>query len=329
MLVSATTECLQQARKYKDELANKIFGIRAFRSGIQTQKQTIPLGKTQIVGFGYGAKVVNGKILDRICVRVYVREKLLNSDLSRWEKIPSEVNGLPTDVIKVGEILPMQHRTLCGVSVGHYQVTGGTLGCLVQCDRNQRYILSNNHVLAHINQANNGDAILEPSLLEGGDINHPIARLTDFEPIQWQGQSNTMDAAIAKLIEEQDVDTKICEVGYVQETPMLAEIERRVCKYGSTTGLTQGIVEGLSEDVFDIWYDNNRRASFQEQIAIRGVCSSFSEPGDSGSLIVDEETKQPIALLFAGSSDITFANPISPILQRFNVRILGQASEEN
>jgi hypothetical protein len=38
-------------------------------------------------------------------------------------------------------------------------------------------------------------------------------------------------------------------------------------------------------------------------------------PGDSGSLIVTASTKQPVALLFAGSSDnsMTFANNIQAV----------------
>jgi hypothetical protein len=45
------------------------------------------------------------------------------------------------------------------------------------------------------------------------------------------------------------------------------------------------------------------------------VRGPFSMPGDSGSLIVTASTKQPVALLFAGSSDnsMTFANNIQAV----------------
>ncbi len=53
----------------------------------------------------------------------------------------------------------------------------------------------------------------------------------------------------------------------------------------------------------------------RDQIGIRGVHGPFSMPGDSGSLIVAAGTKQPVALLFAGSSDnsMTFANDIQAV----------------
>jgi len=41
---------------------------------------------------------------------------------------------------------------------------------------------------------------------------------------------------------------------------------------------------------------------------------SFSASGDSGSLIVNSQTAQPVALLFAGNSTTTVGNPIQPVL---------------
>lgn len=46
-----------------------------------------------------------------------------------------------------------------GVSVGHYKITAGTLGCLATRGR-RLLILSNNHVLANSNNARTGDPIL-------------------------------------------------------------------------------------------------------------------------------------------------------------------------
>jgi hypothetical protein len=53
-------------------------------------------------------------------------------------------------------------------------------------------------------------------------------------------------------------------------------------------------------------------------------------PGDSGSLIVVDEPgtrdhRKPVGLLFAGGPrgvvDATIANPIGPVLQRFNLEV--------
>jgi len=61
---------------------------------------------------------------------------------------------------------------------------------------------------------------------------------------------------------------------------------------------------------------------FEDQIAISGVGGAFSDSGDSGALIVDAVTRRPVALLFSGGIDITFASPIQPVLDRFGVEIL-------
>ena len=49
----------------------------------------------------------------------------------------------------------------------------------------------------------------------------------------------------------------------------------------------------------------------------------FSRGGDSGSLIVDAVTLEPVALLFAGGDSLTFANPIDLVLQHYGITIVG------
>ena len=61
-----------------------------------------------------------------------------------------------------------------GFSVGHYQITAGTLGtCCYDLSPfpgipSRYYILSNNHVLANANNARVGDPILQPGPYDGG-----------------------------------------------------------------------------------------------------------------------------------------------------------------
>ena len=51
---------------------------------------------------------------------------------------------------------------------------------------------------------------------------------------------------------------------------------------------------------------------------------SFSDDGDSGSLIVtNDASHNPVGLLFAGSPSYTFANPIGEVLERLSVTIDG------
>lgn len=322
-------ELCQQARQYKEELVLRLFGAQSFAAGTVEENQTppslltaIPPG-SNIVGFGYGTKHISGGGIDGdLAVRVYVRSKRPRSELSAQEMIPSEINGTATDVIVVGDIQAFSRPTACGVSVGHFRVTAGTLGCLVRKTNGTpgEFILSNNHILANENNASIGDSILQPGKLDGG-INPPIAELTDFQPLNFSGGSNFIDAAIAQVINPGDVLPNIQRIGRVANPPMTALQGQSVKKHGRTTFLTQGIVDGLAEDIA-INYPSGQ-AKMENQISIRGTAGgNFSNGGDSGSLIVDTLSNRPIALLVGGGMGITFACPISPVLQRFGIEIL-------
>ena len=69
-----------------------------------------------------------------------------------------------------------------GVSVGHYQITAGTLGCWVK-KNDQWMLLSNNHVLANVNQAKIGDPIYQPGVYDGGTADDELGKLYEFVPI--------------------------------------------------------------------------------------------------------------------------------------------------
>jgi hypothetical protein len=185
---------------------------------------------------------------------------------------------------------------------------------------NERYILSNNHVLADCDNASVGDPILQPGLIDGGNPNNPIAELTDFEPIM-NGGPKTMDAAIARLLDINSVDPKILEIGRVEQPPMASGRYQSVRKCGRTTAHTVGIVMGVAEDIrvrYDKVYVN-----FEDQLAIHSFSVPFSGGGDSGSLVVDAVSRRAVGLLFAsGLNGIGFANEIQPVLDRFDVEIV-------
>ena len=92
---------------------------------------------------------------------------MASTQLSRRDMVPQALDGIPTDVIQTGPIRTLQGHTgrirpaPGGVSIGHRDITAGTLGCLV-AKNGQTFILSNNHVLANSNEADPGDPILQP-----------------------------------------------------------------------------------------------------------------------------------------------------------------------
>jgi hypothetical protein len=98
-----------------------------------------------------------------------------------------------------------------------------------------------------------------------------------------------------------------------------AYVRQPVQKYGRTTSLTKGRVSALNATV-NINYGNGV-ARFVGQIII--TPGTFSAGGDSGSLIVTNDTsKSPVGLLFAGSSSHTIANPIGTVLSSFGTTVV-------
>ena len=316
-------QALQTARDLKSELHSQMVPVSTRAASRAATRDTNALAglAPNILGIGYGAKQAGGaSIYDELAVRVYVRAKLPRKDLSQGELVPENVNGTPTDVIPVGDISALQAITECGVSCGHHKITAGTLGCLVRKQNGNGgglFILSNNHVLANSNAAKAGDRILHPGPMDGGT--DPIARLTDFEPLDFKG-TNRIDGAIAELLDEESVDPGIRIIGPVIPPPGSPAVYQSVRKHGRTTQHTVGVIMDIAADI-RVRY-GTRIAAFEDQLAIEGLGGNFSQGGDSGSLIVDAVKRSPVGLLFAGGGTTTFANWIEPVLTRFDVSIV-------
>ena len=98
-------------------------------------------------------------------------------------------------------------------------------------------------------------------------------------------------------------------------------------KVGRTTGVRHGRVTAFELDGVTVDYDMGR-LTFDDQIEIEGEGKrSFSDAGDSGSLIVDDE-RMASALLFAGGDHggtngkgLTYANPIDAVLRALRVEL--------
>lgn len=311
------SELRAEAAGYKREVLGALLGPRAAAAGAPQ----LPT-RGNLLGVGYGAKVV-GRGLDGLAVRVYVRTKRPRRQLASSELVPDEVAGVPTDVIALGDLTARGRPVPCGVSVGHRDVTAGTLGCLVElADSPGRYILSNNHVLADSNAAAIGDPILEPGPADGGDPDDPIATLHAMVPLRFDA-GNAVDAAVARLLDPDDVLPEIAEIGPPTTETAEPVLYRSVRKHGRTTGHTVGVVLDIAADI-QVRF-GTRTVRFEDQFAVVGAGTTFSDGGDSGSLVVDAVSRAPVGLLFAGGGDTTFCNPIDAVLAGFDATIVGAA----
>jgi hypothetical protein len=312
------------------------------------------LGKRNVVACGIGYKIVGGQPTDELGVVVSVAQKMPRAELAEEDLVPRSLDGVQTDVWETGIFRALQARTdrwrpaPGGVSIGHVSITAGTLGCLVWRG-NQRYILSNNHVLANSNAAQIGDAILQPGPVDGGTLADQIAALTAFVPLdfgtspptcptasgiaaflngasqllgtqhrfrtyQVSAGQNLVDAAIARPLSDDLVEQQILEIGVPQG---IAEgtLGLAVRKSGRTTGLTQGQITQVSVTA-QVSYGVAGTATFTDQL----MAGPMSAGGDSGSAVLDAQGRV-VGLLFAGSSSSTLFNRIQNVLTALQVSI--------
>lgn len=153
--------------------------------------------RANVVGVGVGNKGSKTEAGGEKAVVVLVERKLPLAALPRRDRVPRAIDGVRTDVFEVGYLRALatprdrfRPTMPAGVSIGHYQVTAGTLGAMVT-DRvsGERLILSNNHVLANANDARAGDAVLQPAPRDGGKTpGDVVAHLERFIPLHFIGE---------------------------------------------------------------------------------------------------------------------------------------------
>lgn len=216
-----------------------------------------------------------------------------------------------------------------GVSIGHPDITAGTLGARVTKEgTSEVFILSNNHVLANSNNAVVGqDDAYQPGPYDGGTVEDDIGDLSAFIQINFDGSCNYVDAAIATVHNSGDVVKRTIGGWTPKSATIGAYSGMKVKKCGRTTGCTEGRVQATNTEV-NVNYGSPGVARFCNQIVV--TPGSFSAGGDSGSLVVmngkgqdkDHDLK-PIGLLYAGSSTHTILNPIDDVLSSLDISIDG------
>lgn len=158
----------------------------------QSQKTVEFLSKRNVVGLGVGFKNRLGETDGETSVVVLVQQKKPLAVLTDEDMIPKEIDGMKTDVVEIGFLRAQntprdRFRPVIqpGISIAHYSVGAGTFGAVVRHRQTgERFILSNNHVLANSNGAKIGDDVLQPGSLDGGvrpgDV---VAKLAQFRQL--------------------------------------------------------------------------------------------------------------------------------------------------
>jgi hypothetical protein len=124
---------------------------------------------------------------------------------------------------------------------------------------------------------------------------------------------NRVDAALARPLSADLVKAEILGIG-VPTGVGSATLGTEVQKTGRTTGTTRGAITQI-DATLRVDYEGST-ALFTGQL----VAGPMSQPGDSGSAVLDME-RRVVGLLFAGSDAATVINPIDEVLSALNVHL--------
>lgn len=279
--------------------------------------------KYGLAGVGVGYKLVNGIRSNEQSITFMVKKKLPKDKVPKGQMLPATLDGAKCDVIGIGEVTASAvydkkvRAAMAGYSIGHEDtVSAGTLGCIVY-KGSDRYILSNNHILANKNLADIGDSIYQPGRLDGGLVADTVAYLHSFVPLESEVNA---DCALAHITD----DTLVSDVGIwgnVISDYADPELEDIVYKSGRTTGTTSAAVTIEHADV---------AVNYGGDLGVIVISDCFvtncqSDSGDSGSLGRLDDTTA-CGLLFANSATITVFCYMSNIIPALNaVKGVGEA----
>jgi len=259
----------------------------------------------------------------------------------------STVTGTATITLLTQQQAPQSGAAKMGTSGGNINDTGtgvccaGTLGSLISMGGTQ-YILSNNHVLARSDGATLGDAISQPGLIETNCSTtgtQTVANLSQFFNLE-SGPAPKIDAALAQVASGKvDSSGSILLLGATQTNgvpdpgapaqgsgilptqAMAAPHNGLVAKSGRTTGLTCSTILAMNVSGSVDYYRNCGdttvafTVTYTDLVSVSG--GDFSASGDSGSLIVTQDSAEAVALLFAGSDTDSVGNPVGDVLNAF------------
>jgi hypothetical protein len=297
-------------------------------------KALLPQGRPgDVVGIGIGKKLVKGKPTPTDCVRAYVLSKLDPGYIWPVGLVPPSFGDVPTDVIEIGR-LGRNGRAATANTPPNYIGPGssirvkteapnvnsgatGTLGMLVSY-ADQRYILGCNHILSvngRVQAGPKAEIVSAEFIGNEPTIADPDPR--GYVPLT-RDSDNRVDCALGRA--NGNVSAAF-PTAFIDPKPYPKDPrpQMRVKKLGAATGTTHGAIADVAVDL-DVDYDFGT-FHFVNQILVEGDDDNFATAGDSGSIIVDEDSQQPVGMVFAESGKYAVACPLSEVLNRLQSQL--------
>lgn len=333
-------------------MADERAQARARIRGAKQAAETDLLARKNVVAVDIADKQTDGRNTGQLAIVVFVDAKQPMSKLSAADRVPKEIDGIPTDVQEmtvelqgpsmelVDEVTPQVDTTTYatlhgGISMGPLRsvyltppdvpsagnyIFAGTLGAMVRDRGNGATMaLTNFHVACVNNTWSVGDRMVQPSLLDGGTSASQFGSLTRAT------LSDAVDGSVVTVDTGRSTSASVQDIGDVAGHTA-ATVGAAVRKRGRTTELTYGTVVSTDFTVSINYGSDVGSRTLHHQIRIQtdtNQSARFSDHGDSGSVVMDGN-RMVVGLLFAGSSDgqWTFANPIQSVLDELNVDLM-------
>jgi len=294
-----------------------------------------------VVAVGIGLKETDGEFTDEIAFRVFVTEKKPKNELKKHEIIPKEIEGHKTDVLipyhitneafverqNTKDVRPLQG----GIAMGNDKEQGayGTLGWFARLNDNTLVILTNKHVLYDVTLATDtsinkaAQAFYSKSCCcECGVIGQTIIGI----------KNNTVDCALATINADIGTSLRITNDSTDQILKVAGTAQAVIGnakKIGARSIFTKGKIVHIGDAAAAATDPAGGAITVHpDQLIIipapeetyenENGKKAFSNPGDSGSAILDDDNKM-VGLLWGGDASsnsvkLTFANNIDKVV---------------
>ncbi len=264
-----------------------------------------------ITGIGIAEKRTCGKPTGDLVLSFYVKRKKKKSKLGGHRIIPPVIRiggkAILTDVHEMRtpfralanvQNSPIQSGFSVGTSIDAH---AGTVGAIVSFN-GTNYILSNAHVfIGRIDKTR----ISYPAMEDNNDDPNPVGILRHRTTLMEAG--NFADAALAEINQGVDFFSAI-EDATAPYTVTAPVNDMKVVGHGRTSGEIRGTVLTTDYDG-PILMPDGTTIDFLDQVSCVGVAKC----GDSGTIIVAEDTHQIVGLLFAASKTEFMFTPIAAV----------------
>lgn len=293
-----------------------------------------------VTAVGIGSKEIGGAPTGELAIKVYVRKKKSVSDVPPDEMIPAEVEGIPTDVVLGGDIVPTvgpppgavitsedtdgdRQRPLVGGcrlarADSDYR---GTFGCLLRhaTDAAKFYAITNFHVLnpVDVDAAKAGDKVGQPS----GIDSFTKCCSDTFGGFAGGGRSGERDEALIQLDPGTQWKAEILDIGVVHGTHSVTQTEATtgtyaVRKRGVRTLVTGGTISSLQATGTET--DNLVVIKANPNPAAGGRTVFFQYEGDSGAVLVNDANEVVGLMWGRDNAGNGYAYAVDHVLNRLN-----------